>query len=218
VAINKTTGAEKRETIRNDYWPADDAWTGVNEKGWFRAPRTLPLLLTLLRFKNLSGRLDPTPVYLELLARHFDNGVIEMTHEGDHAYAAGYSGKRAMRSWQERMKLLERLGFIRVKPIGNQKHRYVLIVHPTTAVERLRTKNLVSQEWLEAYRARQRETREESYEDRTRNKRKVISIASQPKKKKAKAGGPQAGLPGSHSSRHGRARTLPVHSTNRRTT
>ncbi len=187
LTINKTSGAEKREKLRNEYWPSEDAWTGANEKGWFRAPRTLPLLLSLMRLKSLSGRLDPTPVYLELLTRHFDGGVIEMTHEADHAYAAGYSGRRAIRSWQERMKLLEKLGFIRIKPIGNQQYRYVLIVHPTVAVEHLRQKGLVSPEWLDAYRSRQMETKEESYEDRRKRTRKVVSIAGTPKKK-VKAG------------------------------
>jgi hypothetical protein len=62
MTINKTAGAEKREKLRNEYWPDEDAWTGVNEKGWFRAPRTLPLLLSLMRSKALSGRVDPTGV------------------------------------------------------------------------------------------------------------------------------------------------------------
>jgi hypothetical protein len=187
LTINKTTGSEKRDTLRNEYFPAEDAWTGVNEKGWFRAPRTLPLLLSLMRSKALSGRLDPSPVYLELPARHFDGGVIEMIHEADHAYAAGYTGRRAMRSWQERMKLLEKLGFIRVKPIGNQKYRYVLIVHPTAVVERLKVRNLVSSEWLDVYRSRQMETKEESYEARKKRTKKVMSIVRS-SKKKAKAG------------------------------
>jgi hypothetical protein len=187
MATNKTTGVEKRERLRNDYFPTEDAWTGQNEKGWFRAPRTLPLLMSLMRSKALSGRLDPSPVYLELLARHFDGGVIEMVHEADHAYAAGYTGRRAVRSWQERMKLLEKLGFVRVKAIGNQKYKYVLIVHPTAVVESLKAKNLVGSEWLDVYRSRQIETKEESYEARKKRTKKVISIASSPKKK-AKAG------------------------------
>ena len=187
MATNRTTGAEKRERLRNDHFPSEDAWTGVDEKGWFRAPRTLPLLLSLMRSKAVSGRLDPSPVYLELLARHFDGGVIEMIHEADHAYAAGYTGRRAMRSWQERMKLLERFGFIRTKAMGNHKYKYVLIVHPTTVVERLKSKNLVTPEWLDVYRSRQIETKEESYDARKKRAKKVISIISPPKKK-AKAG------------------------------
>lgn len=183
MAVNKTTGAEKRERLRNDYFPSEDAWTGANEKGWFRAPRTLPLLLSLMRSKTLSGRLDPSPVYLELLARHIDGGVIEMVHEADHAYAAGYTGRRAVRSWQERIKLLEKLGFIRVKTLGNQKYKYVLIVHPAVVVERLKAKGLVSPEWLDVYRSRQTETKEESYETRQKRRGKVLSIAGSSKKK-----------------------------------
>jgi hypothetical protein len=184
VTTNKTTGAEKREKLRKEYWLNEDAWTGVNEKGWFRAPRTLPLLLTLMRSKSVSGRVDPTQVYLELLSRHFDGGVIEMTHEADHAYAAGYAGTRAVRSWQERMRLLEELGFIRTKKIGNQRYRYVLIVHPCTAIERLKQKGLVDVGWKEAYRARQMETKEESFQERQKRLKKVIPIVSFPKKKK----------------------------------
>jgi hypothetical protein len=184
VTINKTTGAEKREKLRNEFWADEDAWTGVNEKGWFRAPRTLPLLLVLMRSKALSGRLDPTQVYLELLTRHFDAGVIEMAHEADHAYAAGYLGTRGVRSWQERMNLLEKLGFIRTKKIGNQKYRYVLIVHPATAVERLRDQKLVDSAWRDAYRARQLETKEESYEERRKRLKKVIPFNRPVKKAK----------------------------------
>ena len=76
--IKRTAATEKREQIKKVYWPAEDAWTGDNEKGWFRAPRTLPLLLGLLGEKTLSGKFDPTKVYLELLARHMDAGIIEM--------------------------------------------------------------------------------------------------------------------------------------------
>ena len=184
MTINKTTGAEKREKLRNEFWPNEDAWTGVNEKGWFRAPRTLPLLLVLMRSKPLSGRLDPTQVYLELLTRHFDEGVIEMAHEAEHGYASGYIGTRGVRSWQERMNLLEKLGFIRTKKIGNQKYRYVLIVHPATAVRRLRDQGLVDSAWWDAYRARQLETKEESYEEREKRLKKVLRFSRPVKKVK----------------------------------
>jgi hypothetical protein len=166
VVASRTAGAEKREKARNEYFKDEDAWTGANEKGWFRAPRTLPLLLSLMRSKELSGRLDPTQVYLELLTRHIDSGVVEMAHEADHAYAAGYMGARAVRTWQERMKLLERLGFIKMKHIG-QRCRWLLIAHPVVVVEKLRSKKLAPTGWWDAYRSRQMETKEESFEERS---------------------------------------------------
>lgn len=150
---NKSTGAERREKLRKEFWRDEDAWTGENEKGWFRAPRTLPLLLALLGEKNLSRNQDPTKVYVELLARHIDGGVIEMGHEGDDAFAAGYDGPRGVRTWQERMKTLERLGLIKTRHVGNQDFKYVLLVHPTVAIQRLREAGKVPDHWWDAYRA-----------------------------------------------------------------
>ena len=75
--------------------------------------------------KDVSGTQDPTRVYLELLARHIDEGVIRMSTEEDHAYAAGYEGPRGVRSWRERMKLLESNGFVKVKTIAGRRHAYV---------------------------------------------------------------------------------------------
>ena len=73
----KSKASQRREQLRTEYWPEDDAWTSTDEKGWFIAPRTLPLIMSLLRSKALSGKADPSKVYVELLSRHIDNGVIE---------------------------------------------------------------------------------------------------------------------------------------------
>lgn len=185
----KLTGASgRRRSLRKEYWKDDDAWTGDNEKGWFRAPRTMPLVLGLLGQKNLSGALDPTKVYLELLARHIDNGIIEMVGEPDHAYAAGYLGSRGVRTWQERMKVLEELGFIRSKHIGNQRHKYVLLVHPTVAIQKLYQGGRVPQQWYDTFRARQIETGDVHFESRRRGKRSSKQSKSVSDGKRGKKG------------------------------
>src|SRR5687767_12629024 len=74
----KNSRTEQREKLRKEFWPQEDAWAVGAEVGWFRAPRTLPLILELIASKDLSGRNDPTRVYLELLARHIDGGIVEM--------------------------------------------------------------------------------------------------------------------------------------------
>jgi hypothetical protein len=58
----RTAGSEKRERIRNEFFDDEEAWTGENEKGWFKAPRTLPLILELLSTEELSGIMI-RPVY-----------------------------------------------------------------------------------------------------------------------------------------------------------
>lgn len=174
----KSRAQEHRDKVRRKFFRGEDAWTGENEKGWFKSPRTLPLILGLISSKAVSGKSDPTKVYLELWARHMGEGVIEMRHEGEHAYAAGYEGSRGIRTWQERMKLLEKNGIIKVKQIGGQRYKYVLLVHPTAVVEKLRQEGKVNQVWWDTYRDRQLETKEASYKARKKAaaSRKVVTM------------------------------------------
>jgi hypothetical protein len=156
----KNRKSEERTALRERFWPGVKAWTGEGTKGWFRAPRTLPLLLGLLRSKNLSGRQDPSWAYLVLWPRHLDSGVVEITNEKELAYEAGYVGNRALRTWQERMKLLEKLGFIRTQKVGNEPYRYVLMVDPATVIASLVKKKQVDAGWCATYDARRIATKE----------------------------------------------------------
>jgi hypothetical protein len=154
-----TAGANRRSQLKSQYWPNEPGWDGMGN-GWFKSPRTLPLILALLSAKELTGGRDISRVYLELLARHMDGGIVEMGNESEHAYAAGYTGSRAVRTWCERIQLLEELGFIRTKQIGNQRYKLLLVVDPITAVTELRKKGRVADEWWEAYCLRLLETKE----------------------------------------------------------
>ena len=169
--MNKTRGQELRETVREQIWAGEDAWTGENEKGFFQAPRTLPLIMLLISMKKIGTKGNAARVYLELWSRHMGGGVIEMKHEGEHAYAAGYVGSRAMRTWRDHMALLEQNGFIRIKGTGNQRFKYVLLIHPTAVIEKLRTENKVDPHWLSTYQMRQIETKELNYAARMKAKR-----------------------------------------------
>jgi hypothetical protein len=167
MAKFKTAGQQKREQYKAEFWPEEIAWTGEPpEQGWFRAPRSLPFLLVLLSNKKATGSTaDAGRVYLDLLARHRDSGIIEMANEGDHSYAAGYPGTRGVRTWKERMKLLETLGFIKSRKGGNQQYKFVLLVHPTIVVQKLRDKGKIDTHWWESYRGRQIEAKEASYQE-----------------------------------------------------
>jgi hypothetical protein len=118
-----------------------------------------------------------------------------MEHEADHAYAAGYEGTRAVRTWQERMKVLEAAGFIRTIDVGNQKYKYIAIVHPTTAVQKLRDAKRVPDKWWNAYVALKLQTKEATHEQRQKkiaSAQKVVSMVppgvepAAPKKAKSK--------------------------------
>jgi len=155
----QTAGADRRAQLKEHYWPDYAAWNGAGA-GWFKGPRTLPLILALLSDKNLTAGRDIARVYLELLSRHFDGGVIEMGNEADHAYAAGYTGSRAVRTWHERMLLLQELGFIKSKHVGNQRYKLVFVADPLVAIAKLREAGKVPDSWWEAYTLRLMETKE----------------------------------------------------------
>jgi hypothetical protein len=178
---------DHREKIRAEFWPAEIAWTGDRpEVGWFRAPRSLPLILMLLASKKISGKTNPMSVYLELLARHRDTGIVEMSTEADHSYAAGYSGPRGVRTWQERMKLLERLGFIKSIAGGNQTYKYVVLIHPAIAIKKLESDGKVDRKWWNTYRQAQIDSKESTYEQVLARIQSSPSAApSQRKKKKS---------------------------------
>jgi len=137
------SAADKREELRDGLWPdADDmVWDRKAEKGFCTIPRTLPLLMSLIGRLSPKNKGDASRVYLELWTRAFDEGFVEIVDEEAHAFACGYETPgRGVRSWRERMDVLEELGFIRVKPRGSRKHGYVLLIHPHKVVESLREK------------------------------------------------------------------------------
>ena len=180
----KIRKAEERTALRDRLWPGAKAWTGEDSKGWFRAPRTLPLLLMLLRSKKLSGRQDPSSVYLGLWARHFDSGIIEITNELEMAYEAGYTGGRALRTWQERMALLQKHGFIKFEEAANQKHRYVLLVEPSEVIKVLVKKDLVDKQWHTTYDTRRIATKEATPEKAEKKVQKVVRMPGTAEKAK----------------------------------
>jgi len=143
----------KRKQLRERLWPQSQhqVWKSSGEKGYFCGPRSLSLLLRLAKEKAIVGSQNCTTVYIDLLSRTHGQGIVEITSLGEHAYFAGYDGGRAIRSWQERIYLLEKAGFIKIKPKPNQKIGYVLIVHPHLVATQLREKGVVTDEWWGAF-------------------------------------------------------------------
>ena len=128
------------------------------------------------RSKKLSGRQDPSSVYLGLWARHFDSGVVEITNEMEMAYEAGYTGGRALRTWQERMALLQKHGFIRCQEAANQKHRYVLMLEPSEVIKALAKKGLIDDDWHATYDARRIATKEAAPAKAEKKTSKVVPM------------------------------------------
>lgn len=145
---------KRREDLRDSIWPDAEKliWNRKSESGFCTLPRTIPLINSLINQLSPKGKGDASRVYNELWFRAFDEGFIIVVDEQSHAYAAGYdSPRRGLRSWRERMDVLVDLGFIKISQDGLRKYGYVLLVHPDIAVESLRKKKKISDNWYNAY-------------------------------------------------------------------
>jgi hypothetical protein len=129
----------RRRALRNGLWPDSESviYDKRDENGFCTVPRTLPLVATLLR--HISAN-DPSRVYMELWFRQRDDGFVEVEDSDEMAAGSGYAtGTRNVRTWREKLDELETLGFLRIKGKGNQKYRYLLLLHPHDVVQRIRS-------------------------------------------------------------------------------
>ena len=142
---------QRREEQRERIWPGskEDIWRGPAERGYWCAPRVLPLLFHITSDKQLVGTQDCSKVYLDLLSRDFGQGIIEIRDEEEHAFFSGYTTTRARRTWQERIRSLEKAGFIKVAPKGNRSIGFILLLHPYQVIARLRQEGKISDRWWE---------------------------------------------------------------------
>lgn len=161
LSLAGAAAVKQRRKFRDEFWPKDLAWEGPDEVGYFCAPRSLPLVLQVLGQKRVSGSKNPSSVYLDLLACHLGQGVVDLKHQEDHAQAAGYS---SIKAWRERIKILESAGFIKTFSKGNRTAK-IFLVHPAIAMKELFETGRVSKELWDAYRARQIESKELSADE-----------------------------------------------------
>lgn len=126
------------------------AWSGPDETGYFCASRLLPLVLQITNDKRVVGKHDCARAYVELLARDWGQGVVELRDAESHAFRAGYKSPRAARTWTEHIRALEKAGLIELQSRGRSKLGIALIVHPQLVIEEHRRRGNVAPElWAE---------------------------------------------------------------------
>lgn len=127
----------KKTALREKLWPGcePELWQHKVHKGFVSVPRIATLVCSL--FRRLKLKTYPGDVYHVLWSHVFEQGVVNIASEEDFAYEAGFDAPRHIRSWRERIKVLEDLGFIKTAPRGNQQYGYVLLINPELAVARL---------------------------------------------------------------------------------
>lgn len=111
-------------------------WDWKNSTGFATVPRTLPYFGRIM--DSLSVNKPLTSTYIALWCRLWDqSGIITITDSIALARESGFSGQRAVSTWRSRMKILEDLGFIKIKPLAEEPFGYALLLSPYYAVQKL---------------------------------------------------------------------------------
>ncbi len=145
----------RREKLREQFWPgsASEIWDRRKENGFSTIPRTLGLIMTLIdELADRDKGKDVSRVYFELWCRNFDEAFIEIGDEEAMAFASGFTApNRNVRTWKERIDVLQKLGFIQVMPVGSKKHGYIFLPDPHKVIMKLKVEGRVSASWWGAY-------------------------------------------------------------------
>ena len=87
---------------------------------------------------QLSGKGFPLfGTYLTLWCWVFDEAFVEIRNPREFAFESGFTGPRAEATWRNRMRRLQELGFIDVKPGLSGEFQYILIYNPIKVIEAL---------------------------------------------------------------------------------
>ena len=123
--------------LRTKLWPEvkeEDLWPRKKQIGFVMIPRTMPLILRIMDCMAKGKPISRT--YLDLWCRARNECLVKLEKHTQMAFYSGYSGQRAVQSWQGRLRNLEKLGFISLKPGSNGPFSFALIMNPHTVIKR----------------------------------------------------------------------------------
>lgn len=126
----------KRAALRDTFWPdiqSKSLWLRKERTGFTTIPRTMPLIGRIM--DQLSGKGFPLfSTYLCLWCRVYDEAFVEIRNDRELAFEAGFAGTRGEVTWRTRMRKLQELGFIDIKPGLASDLQYVLIFNPLIVI------------------------------------------------------------------------------------
>jgi hypothetical protein len=130
---------KKTRELRARLWPeinfAEELWHRKINDGFITVPRTMPIILSII--DDLTKGAPASSTYLELWCRSFDEMYVSLSKSKEMACHAGFIGQRAERTWVEKIRALEGLGFISVKAGQAGPLSHALILNPYKVIERL---------------------------------------------------------------------------------
>jgi hypothetical protein len=113
----------------------DRLWDRNRFHGFATIPKTMPYVCRIL--DELSKGRPLASTYLALWCATWDDAFIKLGRTPDLAFAAGFSGQRGVRTFQDRVRKLVELGFVEVAPSGAQALGLAYLPNPHIQLMRL---------------------------------------------------------------------------------
>ncbi len=160
MAVNKgKRRTERNIRTRGRLWPKLKEymlWNWKKRGGFATVPRTMPYFFRIM--DNLSKSKPVSSTYMALWCRVWDeSALVIIDNSAIFAKESGFSGQRAVSTWRGRMKILEKLGFIKSKPLADEPYGYILILSPYYTVKKLYdSKRYTDDGWINALYERQK--------------------------------------------------------------
>jgi hypothetical protein len=130
---------KKVQDLRAKLWPEVNfdarLWHRKRSDGFTTIPRTMPLVISIIDDLTKGGPAGLT--YLELWCRGFDEMYVSLTRSKELAFHSGFTGQRAERTWAEKIRKLNELGFISVKEGQAGPLSHAIIFNPYQVIKTL---------------------------------------------------------------------------------
>lgn len=129
-----TAIAKRQLALRDQLWPEQQyfLWNRRENKGFATIPKTLPLILNIMDDMTKGAPISST--YLALWCATWDNSYVPITKPTEMSIIAGFGGQRGEHTWAGRMKKLQELHFISIKPGKSGPMSHVVIWNPHTII------------------------------------------------------------------------------------
>lgn len=129
-----TAIAKRQLALRDQLWPEQQEflWNRRENKGFATIPKTLPLILNIMDDMTKGAPVSST--YLALWCATWDNSYVPITKPTEMSIIAGFGGQRGEHTWAGRMKKLQELHFISIKPGKSGPMSHVVIWNPHTII------------------------------------------------------------------------------------
>lgn len=129
-----TAIAKRQLELRDQLWPEQKEffWNRRENKGFATIPKTLPLILNIMDDMTKGAPVSST--YLALWCATWDNSYVAITKPTEMSIIAGFGGQRGEHTWAGRMKKLQELHFISIKPGKSGPMSHVVIWNPHTII------------------------------------------------------------------------------------